>query len=70
MQSEIVILDEPQAGLDPHSVDELIDQINSLANKTILVISHDYDILRATCERIITMESGKIISDMPVIEFI
>ena len=46
MQPEVLILDEPTAGLDPRGRDEILDQISALHNEkrmTIILVSHSME---------------------------
>ncbi|MCL2189356.1 MAG: energy-coupling factor transporter ATPase [Defluviitaleaceae bacterium] len=63
MQPEVLILDEPTAGLDPQGRGEILAQIQSLHrahNITVLLISHSMDDAAALCNRIIVMNQGEI----------
>ena len=63
MTPEILILDEPTRGLDPEGQNTLMKVINDIhlsENKTIIVISHDIDLLAKYAKRIIVMKNGKI----------
>ena len=62
---KILIADEPTGNLDPHSALEILDilkTINSLET-TVLVITHDHDIVNKMKTRVIALEKGKIVSD-------
>ncbi len=62
---KILIADEPTGNLDPHSALEILDilkTINSL-DTTIIVITHDHDIVNKMKTRVIALEKGKIVSD-------
>jgi len=60
---EILVLDEPVAGLDPMGKRELMQLLHSLNtnNRTIIIVSHDMDEVCENCSRIAVMESGKIV---------
>ncbi|MCL1901067.1 MAG: energy-coupling factor transporter ATPase [Firmicutes bacterium] len=61
---EVLILDEPTAGLDPKGKAEVLKLIHSLHKTcchTIIMISHDMDEIAKNCNRIALMENGKII---------
>lgn len=65
---EIIILDEPFANLDPSSqyiLRDLIKQLSSDPNRTILISSHDLDHVAEVCNRIIVLDKGKIVRDVP-----
>ena len=62
----LVLADEPTGNLDSKASDEivaLLKKSNELYNQTIIVITHDLEIA-ASCNRIITIEDGKIVSDV------
>lgn len=66
MDPEILILDEPTAGLDPRGRREILDQIKDLQTRThmtILLVSHSMEDVAEYVDRIIVMNRGKIIYD-------
>lgn len=66
MEPEVLILDEPTAGLDPRGRDEILDEIGRLhsqRNTTILVVSHSMDDMAAFAERIVVFSEGRLILD-------
>lgn len=60
---ELVLLDEPLAGLDPEGRDEMLDLIGRLKSFGIhtLVSSHVLDDIETTCDWIVMIEGGRII---------
>ena len=63
MKPEVLILDEPTAGLDPKGRDELFLQIKNLYEKekiTVVLISHSMEDVAKFVNRIIVMKDGKI----------
>lgn len=58
---KIMLLDEPTNSLDPFNRKNLIDIIKSL-NSTVVIASHDLDMILDTCDRVILMNNGKIIA--------
>ena len=60
MKPDILVLDEPTAGLDPAGRDELLNYIQRLQEKgqTIVMISHDMDQLAGLCDRILVLKDG------------
>ncbi|MCD6161206.1 MAG: ATP-binding cassette domain-containing protein [candidate division Zixibacteria bacterium] len=69
MESEITILDEPSAALDPASTNKLINLLNSNNDKTFIVISHDIKFIAKTCSRVIGLNHGSIVYDIPAADF-
>lgn len=60
MNPELLILDEPTSNLDPKSRRTMIRLINQL-NHTKIITSHDLDMILETCEKVILLNSGKIV---------
>lgn len=69
MKPDVLILDEPTAGLDPRGRDEILDQINKVhvkTNNTIILVSHSMEDISRFADRIIVMHKGSIVlSDEP-----
>ena len=64
---EVLILDEPTAGLDPNQVHDVRELIRSLGEtKTVLLSTHILREVQATCSRVILIHEGRIIFDGPV----
>src|SRR5215470_13797487 len=60
---DVLILDEPTAGLDPHQIIETRDLIKSLAgNHTIILSTHILPEVEQTCERVIIIAKGKLVA--------
>ncbi len=61
----VIIADEPTGNLDPHlsnDIMRLFDKINSLG-ATVIVVTHDLDLVKRFSHRIVTLENGRIVSD-------
>ena len=66
MEPEVLVLDEPTAGLDPKGRDEILDLLRSLheeRNITIILVSHSMEDVANYVSRIIVMDEGKILYD-------
>lgn len=66
MEPEILILDEPTAGLDPRGREEILDQIKKLQEEsgiTVLLVSHSMEDVAEYVDRIIVMNDGRIMYD-------
>ena len=66
MKPEVLILDEPTAGLDPRGRDEILGQIRELQTKTgmtILLVSHSMEDVAEYVDRIIVMNRGSVMYD-------
>jgi cobalt transport protein ATP-binding subunit len=64
MQPEILVLDEPTAGLDPRGRRRLIDLLGGLS-QTMLVSTHDLFLVAELFPRMVTMDEGVIVGDGP-----
>lgn len=62
MKPDVLLLDEPTAGLDAAVQTKLEDILNRL-EITYFVISHDFDFINAVTDKIYSMEEGKILTD-------
>jgi cobalt/nickel transport system ATP-binding protein len=65
MEPEILLLDEPLAGLDTKTQSIIIDVLSKM-NMSYMVISHDIEFLKTTTNRICSMKHGKIFVDEAV----
>ncbi len=66
MKPEVLILDEPTAGLDPKGRDEILDQIAKLREETgitVILVSHSMEDVAKYVDRIIVMNKGAILFD-------
>src|SRR5437879_9802320 len=60
---DVLILDEPTAGLDPKQINETRDLIHSLAgDHTIILSTHILPEVEQTCERVIIINKGKLVA--------
>src|SRR5258708_758359 len=60
---EVLILDEPTAGLDPKQINETRDLIKSLAgDHTIILSTHILPEVEQTCEKVIIINKGKLVA--------
>jgi energy-coupling factor transporter ATP-binding protein EcfA2 len=62
MQPEVLVLDEPTAGLDPRSRRDLIHLLDELPI-TMLVSSHDMLMVADLFQRMVIMDKGRIVAD-------
>ena len=66
LQPELLVLDEPTAGLDPdrsHHFIDLIKQLKKSLGLTVLFVTHDMDTLASLAERVAVLEDKHIIAD-------
>ena len=65
MENNLVLLDEPTAGLDPESTRAIVDIIKSMykKGKKIVITSHDMNLIYDVCDYVYVLNQGKIISE-------
>jgi cell division transport system ATP-binding protein len=64
-QPDIIIADEPTGNLDPYNTYEVISLLQKINNsgKTVILATHDREIINKLKKRVITLEDGKILRD-------
>lgn len=67
MKQEVVLLDEPTAGLDPVSVERMVQIIIGMkqAGVKVLVSSHDMDFIYKVCDYLYVLDEGRLIDEGP-----
>ena len=63
---EVLILDEPAAGLDPLGKKEIMDLLHSIHGnwcKTVIIVSHDMDEISENCTRAAVFSEGKVVME-------
>ena len=62
--AELILLDEPAAGMNPQESEELLSFIKSLKNLgiTVLLIEHDMSVVMNVSDRIYVLDNGKLIA--------
>ena len=66
MKPEVLILDEPTAGLDPRGRDDILDKIAAMLEElgiTVILVSHSMEDVAKYVDRILVMNSGELIYD-------
>lgn len=66
MKPDVLILDEPTAGLDPRGRDEILEQVAKLKRETgitVMLVSHSMDDVAKYVDRIIVMNKGSVMLD-------
>lgn len=64
---EVLILDEPTAGLDPNQLVEIRSLIRSIGiDKTVLFSTHIMQEVQALCDRVLIINKGKLVADEPI----
>lgn len=62
MQPEVLLLDEPSAGLDEKTKEHLVGILKNL-DISYIIVSHEFDFLAGLAESIYTLQNGKIVLD-------
>lgn len=64
-EAEVLLLDEPTAGVSPKMKDDIVVQISKLQSlgKTVLVIEHDMNFIEQFCQRVIVLDVGEVVLD-------
>ncbi len=68
---EILLCDEATSALDPQTTDEvlkLLKELNKTLNLTILIITHEMQVVKDICNKVAVMENGEIIEQGSIIE--
>lgn len=61
---DVVILDEPISGLDPHQIVEMREVVRSLKERaTVLISSHILSEVALTCDRVLVIHQGRIVAE-------
>lgn len=66
MKPEVLILDEPTAGLDPMGRDEILNQVSKLHKETgltVILVTHSMEDVARYVDRILVMNHGKLVID-------
>ncbi len=72
LDPEVLVLDEPAAGLDPQGATEMLElfaDLNIKAGKTVLLVTHDMEHVLKYCDHVIVMDQGKVAREADVDEF-
>lgn len=71
MRPKIMLFDEPTSALDPEMVKEVLEVMKDLAQEgmTMICVTHEMGFAREVADRIIFMDHGEIVADLPPNEF-
>jgi glutamate transport system ATP-binding protein len=71
MNPKVMLFDEPTSALDPEMINEVLDVMKELARDgmTMVVVTHEMAFARHSANRIVFMDSGRIIEQAPPDEF-
>ena len=62
-QPKVLLCDEPTSSLDPHTTVELLKvlkKVNKELNMTIVLVSHEMDVIKSLCEKVVVIENGEV----------
>lgn len=67
LDPELVMLDEPVAGVNPALTDDLLDRLHALNDegRTLLLIEHDMDVVMNHCDHVVVMADGRRLASGP-----
>ena len=60
----LIVADEPTSALDPlvqKDILELLADVRAASGATLLLVSHDADVVRCLCDSVTTIESGRVV---------
>ena len=62
IEPDILVLDEPTAGLDPKGVNEIMSLVSQMHRdgKTIILVTHDMDIVLKYCQKVFVLNKGQL----------
>ena len=72
LDPQVLVLDEPTAGLDPQGAKEMMTlfmDLNKKQGKTILLVSHDMEHVMRYCDHVIVLDHGKVLQENDVRTF-
>ena len=66
-EPEMVLLDEPLAGVNPTLEEKILDRIHELESRgyTFLFVEHDIDLIMEHCERVVVLHQGRVLTEGP-----
>jgi energy-coupling factor transporter ATP-binding protein EcfA2 len=66
--ADVIFLDEPTSGLDARSMARVADALRLLADRGrfVCVVTHDFELLVAACERVVRIEDGCVVAEVAV----
>ena len=71
LEPNVLVLDEPTAGLDPQGAKEMLDlfvSLNKKMSKTIIIVSHDNEMVYNYADNTVLMAKGKVVYNGPTLD--
>ena len=68
---KLVIADEPTGNIDPElslEMMELLERVSREGNITVLVVTHEHELVHRFHQRVVTLNHGRIVSDVPAVQ--
>ena len=64
---KLIIADEPTGNVDPEMSHEIVDLLTKINNSgtTVVMVTHEHDLVRTFQRRVIVIQHGKVVSDTP-----
>ncbi len=72
MDPDVLVLDEPTAGLDPQGAKDMMNlfkELNTVHKKTVLIVTHDMDHVLDYCDHVVVMKDGHVVKNCDVLTF-
>ena len=71
MDPKVLLFDEPTSALDPEMINEVLDVMKELAadGMTMVVVTHEMGFARASANRVVFMDEGRLVEQAPPAEF-
>ena len=71
MDPQVMLFDEPTSALDPEMVNEVLAVMTGLAKEgmTMLCVTHEMGFAKRAADRVVFMDQGKILEDLPTADF-
>lgn len=66
---QVLLCDEPTSSLDPHTTSEILEvleQVNKSFGVTIVLVSHEMDVIKSICNRVTVMADGEIYDTLSI----
>ena len=64
---KLIVADEPTGNVDPEMSPEIVDMLTKINNNgtTVIMVTHEHDLVRAFQRRVIVIKGGEVVSDTP-----